>query len=55
MDLTFNMDRECTYKNITYKVLEEMSSGFLLVVEKERLDKGVFPIEVFVIPESLVN
>ena len=55
VDLTFNMDRECTYKDITYKVLDEMSSGFLLVVEKEKLDEGVFPLETFVIPENLVK
>ncbi len=43
----FKMDREIEYEGKTYKVIEEMPSGYLLVVDKE----ATFPAPPVIIPK----
>lgn len=46
------VDRECTFKGITYKVIEVLDNNLLLVVNKADIDNNEFPLKTFVIPDN---
>lgn len=50
MDL--NIDREVIFNGVTYRILEFLNSGNLLVTKKDDYDKGLFPLPVFIIPDK---
>ncbi len=49
----FEVDRECTYKSVDYKVISVLDNDLLLVVPKEDLANEKFPLQTYVIPEQI--
>lgn len=54
--MTFNLpenmvlDRVASYGGQEYRIVEILNSGLLLVVKKDEFDKGVYPMQTYVIP-----
>lgn len=48
----FTLEREVEYLGEFFKVVEELNSDLLLVVKKEEHQKGVFPLQTYVIPSQ---
>lgn len=49
----FEVDRECTYKSVDYKVISALENDLLLVVSKEDLENENFPLQTYIIPEQI--
>ncbi|KOS30767.1 hypothetical protein ADK17_03695 [Bacillus anthracis] len=49
----FEVDRECTYKSVDYKVISVLDNDLLLVEPKEDLANEKFPLQTYVIPEQI--
>ncbi|WP_338788821.1 hypothetical protein [Metabacillus sp. FJAT-53654] len=51
----YKLVRSCYYLDKEYKIIGELSSGFLLVVLQEDIDKGEYPLQILTIPSELVT
>lgn len=47
---SISLDRYTNYRGIDYKIVEVLNSEMLLVVKKEDFDKGIFPIQTYILP-----
>lgn len=45
-----HLDRKTNYKGTEYKIVEVLTSGMLLVVNKNEFDAGKFPLQTYVVP-----
>jgi hypothetical protein len=51
-DMTkWQLNRTVTFNNVEYRVLEETTSGMLLVSKEEDVKSGKYPLPTFIIPE----
>jgi hypothetical protein len=49
-----NYNIKCEYQGVIYKVLQQLESDeCLLVVVQEEFDKGIFPIQSYIIPSKV--
>ncbi len=46
----FEVEREIGFNGVIYKIVDVLNSSTLLVVRKDDYDKGVFPLQTYVIP-----
>lgn len=44
------LDLEISYEGVMYKVVEQLASDYSLVVKKEDMEAGKFPIQTYIIP-----
>lgn len=49
-DMLLQLDRECEYNGVTYRIVEILRSGNLLVIPKDQYDNNEFPITPLIIP-----
>jgi hypothetical protein len=47
-----DVDRQYTYLGVEYQVVQALDNDLLLVVNKEDLNSGKYPLQTFVIPEK---
>ena len=51
-EMFFNVDKVSVYNGIEYRVVYILDNDLLLVVNKDDLEKGKYPLETLVIPDE---
>jgi len=46
------LDRQVTYAGVEYEVVNALDNDLLLVVRKDDLTDGKFPLQTYIVPES---
>ncbi|MDP4147435.1 MAG: hypothetical protein Q8936_23705 [Bacillota bacterium] len=48
----YEIDRTCIFNDVEYRVIQLLDNNLMLTVVKEDLEKEVFPLQTFIIPDD---
>lgn len=46
----YSYEKDFNHKGIKYKILDTTIDGYYIVAKQEDIEKGVFPIPLFIVP-----